>query len=713
MAGSYFGFYRCAEIMRNLSLSFASKEPSLSVRHVSVRERMSSLFEVCVLAASERDDLDLDGIVGKAAGFKVEWGTTQPFSPARVWAGLCADMEQVKAEPTGLSTYRLRIVPWLFRTTLRSSSRVFQHLTIPDIVLRILGEWEIHPEILLGARYPAYEVRVQYGETDFAFLSRLLEEAGISFYFTHGEESGRPGAELSRLVLSDAPQNNGSRRGPPILYADNPNEAAGREFVTEVGVRHEVRPGRVIVRDVDFRTRPDVRLFAEAEGGAGDELRCEQFPVLPAAFVVEPGKGGETPVADDRGTARVDLAEAKALAARSLERERCGRRSVRFRTNVLDLAPGAVFSMTHHPREDLAPDRRLLIVASTFEGDHDGEWTVHGDAVFTTEPYRPARLTGKPCVAGVQSAIVVGPPGDEIHTDEFGRVRVQFPWDREGRFDGASSCWIRVSQGWAGGGYGMMAIPRVGQEVLVEFCHGDPDRPVIVGRVYNSTARVPYPLPAEKTKSGWKTASSPGLDGYNELSFDDAKGREVLHLHAQRDYTEVIRRDQRSTVLGNRSASVTGGDAVTVGGSQSTSIGKGQRQTIGEDQTSTVGKSRTSIVGTSDAIDVGDSQSVTVGGGVGYTITKDQNVHITNGVASIRITPSGIFIDAQGDLEIAAGGVLKLSGKEVQIDGTPNVFINSTGAKAPAVVTLGEARKPGGPGSGAPAGKAEGGGAER
>ncbi|AUX35510.1 MULTISPECIES: type VI secretion system Vgr family protein [Sorangium] len=501
-----------------------------------------------------------------------------------------------------------------------------------------------------------------------------------------------------------------SRRRPPIPYADNPNEAAGREFMTEVVVRNEMRPGRVTLRGVDFRTRPDVQLFAEAEVGAGDELRYEQFPVLPAAFVIEPGKGGETPVADDRGIARVDLAEAKALATRSLERERSGRRSVRFRTNVLDLAPGAVFSMTHHPREDLAPDRGLLVVASTFEGDHDGEWTVHGEAVFTSEPYRPARLTGKPCVAGVQSAIVVGPPGEEIHTDEFGRVRVQFPWDREGRFDDASSCWIRVSQGWAGVGYGMMAIPRVGQEVLVEFCHGDPDRPVIVGRVHNSTARVPYPLPAGKTKSGWKTASSPGLDGYNELSFDDAKGRELLHLHAQRDYTEVIRRDQRSTVLGNRSASVTGGDAVTVGGSQSTSIGKSQSQTIGENQTSTVGKSRTSIIGTSDAIDAGESQSVTVGGSVGYTITKDRTVHITNGVASIRITPSGIFIDAQGDLEISAGGVLKLSGKEVQIDGTPNVFINSTGAKAPSVATIGEARHPGGPGSSAPAGKGEGNG---
>ncbi|WP_437980740.1 type VI secretion system Vgr family protein [Sorangium sp. So ce117] len=694
--------------MPNLALSFASKEASLSVRRFSVQERMSSLFEVSVLAVSGRDDLDLDGLVGKAAAFKVESGTVHPLSPARVWAGLCADMEQVKAESTGLSTYQLRIVPWLFRTTLRSNSRIFQHLTIPEIVLRILGEWEIQPAVLLGAKYPTYEYRVQYGETDFAFLSRLLEEAGISYYFAHDAENEGEGTALSRLILSDAPQNDEARRGPPIPYADNPNEAARREFVTEVVVRHEVRPARVTLRDVDFRTRPDVRLVADAEMGAGDELRYEQFPAHPAAFVVEGGKGGESPVADDRGIARVDLAEAKALAARSLERERSGRRSVRFRTNVLDLAPGTVFSITHHPREELARDRGLLVVASTFEGDHDGEWTTRGDAVFTSEPYRPASQTAKPCVAGVQSAIVVGPPGEEIHTDEFGRVRVQFPWDREGRSDDTSSCWIRVSQGWAGGGYGMMVIPRVGQEVLVEFCHGDPDRPVIVGRLYNSTMRVPYSLPAEKTKSGWKSASSPGPDGYNELSFDDAKGREVLHLHAQRDYTEVIRRDQRSTVLGNRSASVTDGDAVTVGGSQSTSIGKSHSQTIGEHQTSTVGKGRTSIVGTSDALDAGESQSVTVGGGVGYTITKDQTVHITNGVASIRITPSGIFIDAQGDLEISAGGVLKLSGKEVQIDGTPNVFINSTGAKAPSVATIGEAREPGRPGSSAPAGKGEG-----
>ncbi|WP_437937837.1 type VI secretion system Vgr family protein [Sorangium sp. So ce341] len=684
--------------MSRLSLSFASKEESLSVRRFSVREQISSLFEVSILAVSEIEDLDLDSLVGKAAAFKAESAVLHSVVPARVWAGLCAQMEQVQVEPTGLSTYRLRIVPLLFRATLRRNSRIFQHMTIPDIVLLVLKEWEIEPEVALGAKYPTHEYRVQYGETDYAFICRLLEEAGISFYFSHRADGGRMGAELTRLVLSDAPQRREPRSGAPIAYVDNPNRSSGREYVSELVVSHEVRPGHVTLRDFDFRTRPDVQLFAEAREGLEDELRYEQYHYVPGAFVVEPGKGGDTPVADDRGVARVDIKEAEALAARSLEGERGGRRAVRYRTNALDLCPGVVLSLGGHPRKELAPDQALLVVASTFEGDHSGEWAMTGEAVFAQQPYRPARRTPKPRVVGVQSAIVVGPPGEEIHTDEFGRVRVQFHWDREGRFSDASSCWIRVSQGWAGSRYGLVAIPRVGQEVLVDFFDGDPDRPVIVGRVFNSTTRVPYTLPAEKTKSGWKSDSSPGSGGFNELSFDDAAGRELIHVQAQRDYAEIIKRDQRSTVLSNRSASVTGADAVTVGGSQSFNVVKSQSHTIGEQQINNIGEGRTSIVGTSDAVDAGDSQSVTVGDGVGYTINKDKTVQITNGVASIKITPEGIFIDAQGKLEISAGGLLKLSGAEVQIDGGPNVLINTTSAKAPAVATIGKARAPSAPG---------------
>ncbi|WP_437599751.1 type VI secretion system tip protein TssI/VgrG [Sorangium sp. So ce590] len=688
--------------MPRLSLSFASKEESLSVRRFAVREQMSSLFEVSILAVSELEDLDLDSIVGKAAAFKVESAVLQSVVPSRVWAGLCSHMEQVQAEPTGLSTYRLRIVPLLFRATLRRNNRIFQHMTAPDIALLMLKEWDIEPEVKLSAKYPAYEYRVQYGETDFAFMCRLLEEAGIAFHFAHRPGSGM-GAELTRLVLSDAPQRNEPRSEAPIAYVENPNRAAGREYVSEVMVSHEVRPGHVTLRDFDFRMRPDYQLFAEAKEGLEDELRYEHYHYLPGAFVVEPGKGGDTPVADDRGVARVDMKEAEGLATRSLESERRGRRSVQYRTNALDLCPGVVLSIGQHPRKDLGPGQALLVVASTFEGEHDGEWTTTGEAVFAEHPYRPARRTPRPRVVGVQSAIVVGPPGEEIHTDEFGRVRVQFHWDREGRFSDASSCWIRVSQSWAGSRYGFMAIPRVGQEVLVDFFDGDPDRPVIVGRVHNNTTRVPYPLPAEKTKSGWKSDSSPGSGGFNELSFDDAAGRELIHVQAQRDYSEVIKHDQRSTVLSNRSASVTGGDSVTVGGSQSSSVIKDQSHTIGEQQINNIGAGRTSIIRTSDAVDAGDSQSVTVGDGVGYTINKDRTVQITNGVASIRITPEGIFIDANGNLEISAGGLLKLSGAEVQIDGGPNVFINSTSAKAPSVATIGKARAPsapGGPGSG-------------
>ncbi|MEO5727439.1 MAG: type VI secretion system tip protein TssI/VgrG, partial [Byssovorax sp.] len=357
-----------------------------------------------------------------------------------------------------------------------------------------------------------------------------------------------------------------------------------------------------------------------------------------------------------------------------------------------------------HPRGDIA-DKKLLVINSSLEGEPGTEWTMKGESVYTDVTYRPQRLTPRPRVQGVQSAVVVGPPGQEIYVDEFGRVRVQFHWDREGSYDDDSTAWVRVSQGWAGAGYGFLNLPRVGQEVLVEFFEGDPDRPVITGRVFSYTRRVLYKLPDDKTKSGWKTESSPGAGGFNELSFEDAAGREVVHFQAQKDFTELVKNDQSSTVLNNRSASITANDSMTVGGSQSFSVGQSQSHTIGKSQKNDVGESRISTIGQADTIDAGDTISGTVGpDGVGYTFNKDKTITITNSLASIVFKADGsLSLDAKGDFNITADGTLRLSGQQVLIDGKPNVYVNCAGAISANVPTLAEARAPkppGGPGSG-------------
>lgn len=525
-----------------LALWFAGSDDSLSVRRFSIREGLSQLFEVSAVALSPNSDIDLDAIVGRPASFQLQSGLAHAASPARAWTGICSLLEQIRTEPHGLSTYQVRIVPALWLLTQRRGYRVFQHSTIPDIVSSILQEWSIPATWRIDrAAYPRLEYRVAYDETDFAFVSRLLEEAGISYFFADD------GDGHAQLVLADEPQAREPRAGGPIRHVDNPNQAAEREHVTEVRIAREIGPGRLTIRGFDFRRKVDVPLVAEAPHVSGPEQRLERHVYAPGAFLAEGGKPADTPVADDKGAVRADEKVGLLRATRLLDAERGASRRIAFRTNVVDLAPGTVFSIDGHAREDLGPTRALLATELHLEGDPTTEWTLSGRAVLADRPHRPLHKTPKPHVSSVQSAVVVGPRGEDIHTDELGRVRVQFHWDREGRLDENSSCWIRVSQGWAGGGFGLLALPRVGHEVVVGFFEGDPDQPVIVGRIFNGGSRIPYKLPEHRTVSAFRTATSPATGGYSELRFDDARGAELLHVQAERDLTKIVKLDETET----------------------------------------------------------------------------------------------------------------------------------------------------------------------
>ncbi|HZF51479.1 MAG TPA: type VI secretion system tip protein TssI/VgrG [Polyangiaceae bacterium] len=526
--------------MSILDLWFASGESTLAVRSFKTVERMFDLFEVTVVALSPNEDVDLDAIVGKPAAFYMAAGALHLARDGRRFAGICSHMEQLKPEVKGVSTYQLRIVPALWQLTQRRNHRTFQHMSVPEIADQLLDEWRIERAWAVDrSQHPRLELRVQYGETDYDFLRRMLEEAGIAFYFRDGEDD-----KGATLVLQERPDRSEPRGGEPIHYVDNPNEAAEREFVTEVRVTQEVRTGRVTIRDHDFRRSPEYKLQGQSSAPAPEHL-LEQHTYAPGAFLVEGGKPGGTPVADDKGVARHDDQAGQGLAERRLEGLRASRRLVSFRTNAPDLHPGVVFAISGHPRAELAPEHPLLALELSMEGTSTGAWTYEGRAGFSEVPYRPPQATPKPQIHGVESAIVVGPRGEEIHTDEFARVRVQFHWDRYADFSDKSSCWVRVSQGWAGSAFGMIAIPRVGQEVLVAFLGGNPDHPVVVGRLYNSTSPVPYKLPENKTVSGWKSDSTPGSNGYNEIRFDDARGRELVAIQAERNLEKVVKIDEK------------------------------------------------------------------------------------------------------------------------------------------------------------------------
>ncbi|NUP12110.1 MAG: type VI secretion system tip protein VgrG [Polyangiaceae bacterium] len=646
-------------------IALARGEHSLDVRAFTVREGLSQLFEVDLTVRTPDHDLDLDTIVTAGAAFRVDAEIAPGSFQTRTFNGICSTASMIRVEPEGLSTYSMRIVPSLWRATLRDNCRIFQHVTIPDIVLQVLKELAIEPRLELRAKYPALEYCVQYRETDFAFVSRLLEAAGITYCFAKDppkDDTTEWKAENeTRLVLTDRPEmppsasDSSPRR---VRFTDSVHRDVHQTFVTKVRLRQDARPGAVTVRSHDFRVPPDRPLVAEGKvKGRDSEVAYERYSFEPGVFVYEPGGASSTPAADDRGIARYDAEEAKKLAERRLVAERAGRRRVDLASNLLELAPGTVFGIDGHPRTDISATSGLLVATSKLSGDRN-EWTYEIEALFAADPYVPPRKTPKPHISGVQSAVVCGPRDTEIHTDEYGRCRVQFHWDRENKLDEKSSCWMRVSQGWAGSAYGLTAIPRVGQEVLVEFFEGDPDQPVIVGRVFNAANPVPYKLPAHKTRSGWKSSSSKGANGFNELMFEDAKGQELIHLQAEKNYTEVVKNGYASTVLGNKTTSVGASETWTVGAHQTSNIGGTQIARVGEQQITHVGADRATFVGRMDLVSAMEAHTTVVGpNGCGIQIRHDEIVLTTGAGATITLKGGAIFLDAVLGIQLTGGRI--------------------------------------------------------
>lgn len=551
--------------MSNAQISLESGV-ALDVRSFAVHEALSASFQIDVLAMGD-DDVDLRSISGRPASF----GLAGP-SGARIWTGVCARASQTDVEPDGLSSYAIQIVPVFWLLSHRRNHRMFQHMSVPDIARKVLGEWRLPFDLRVDeGAHPVREFCVQYGETDHDFLRRLLVDAGISFFFTTPE-----GERETRMVLTDTPTSAPPREKPlPFLRSASLGEKI--EHVTSVNVGHNVRPGRAVFRDFDFR-RPGFPLAGAHSGsGGGPESMLEEYFYSPGTTTVKgDGAGSTTPFGDSAGAYRASEKEAASRAQRHVEAMRAAATRVSFSTSASNVSAGTVFSMTGHPHPDLAGGKHLLVVSSFITGDVDDDWNAGGEAVPADAPYRPlltssspsdAHRSGedgafkplskadKPRVYGLQSAVVVGPKNEDIHVDEHGRVRIQFPWDREAKGDDTGSCWVRVAQQWAGPGFGMVAHPRVGQEVLVGFLEGDPDLPVVVGRMFDTTSPLPYAVPEHKTRTTLKSSSK---NGGNEITLDDRADSELFYLEATRDLHKIVKKDELEQTRGNRHLTVEG-----------------------------------------------------------------------------------------------------------------------------------------------------------
>lgn len=572
--------------------------------------------------------------------------------------GLVARIERGEYDGHKMNYY-LRVHPPFWRSSLRENFRHFQQQDIQSIIQHLLDDNRVmQTAYLLGEPHPAREFCVQYGETDFGFLCRLLAEEGIFFY----EEHAREGKDQP-LVFCDKvyylPE------AFPLPFNPEPRTTE-TECISQFRHSAQIRPAYVISKDYTFK-----------------------YPDWPGRFRHNAaslnGQRNQYEVMDYPGRFK-DEQHGRDFTRYQMEGWRNDAEIARGCSNSPKLWPGTRFTLTDHPADDL--NREWQVIASELHGEQPqavpgsrGQGTTLVNtfqAIPADKTWRPTPQP-KPKVDGPQPAVVTGPEGEEIFCDEHGRVRVKFLWDRYHKQDENSSCWIRVSQPWAGTGFGHLAIPRVGQEVIVDFLNGDPDQPLIMGRTYHEKNRSPGDLPGTKTQTTIRTQTYRG-EGFNELRFEDATNREQVYMHAQKDHVTEILHDESHTIGNNRAKSVGVDQQETIGQDKKTDVGRDHYETIGrnsvvrvvQDQEIEVDRNRTLVVNSSerkkifaDSLDdIGGNKTVVIQGvkdeTVNTKIFSQTNKYIMHAGERLVIAGPG------GSLTIDGGGVT-IKAKKLQI----------------------------------------------
>ena len=628
----------------HFSLSIDGVEHDLQVLEFKGREAISQPYAFDVELISERPDLDLENLLHQRAFLAFDQNG----------AGIHGLIHRIAQGESGkrMTRYRLTLVPQLTYLAHRTNQRIFQHLTVEKIIGQVLEEHGIQADAYqfqLGSLYPEREYCVQYDESDLHFVQRLCEEEGIHYHFQHSSEGH---------VLTFGDDQTVFPRLAPLAYQQDTGLVADDPVIKHFGVRVETRTSQVTRRDYDFE-KPRLQLEAKADGDAQPKLEDYDYP------------GRYT-----------DRERGKHLAKRALERHRHDFELAQGDGDSPTLVSGHFLDLTDHPRE--AWNQLWLLTEVLHEGKQPqvleesvldlpspsgrgaGGDGAPGDTDFhqgyrnrfTATPwnvsFRPQLAHPKPRILGSQSAVVTGPAGEEIHCDEYGRVKVQFFWDREGQADEKTSCWLRVSSSWAGDRYGAITIPRIGMEVLVTFLEGDPDQPLVTGCLYHAEHVLPYDLPANKTRSVFKTLSSPGGSSYNELRIEDRKGAEQIYLHAQRDWDENIEHDQK----------------IRVGHERHDTVEANAYSHFKAEEHRTTHADRKTEIKANDHLTVGDSQHIKLGNG--QFIQAGQEIHLSSGLK--------VVLEAGSELTLKGGGsFIKLDGGGVTLVG-PVIKINSGGA---------------------------------
>jgi type VI secretion system secreted protein VgrG len=596
------------------------------------REGISQLFKFDLDLFSEKNDVNFKQIVGQSVTIRV---LLSDGSTERYFNGVVSRFAQ-SASSTRFTNYQLEMVPWLWFLTRNADCQIFQNMTIPDIIQKIFKDagFSDFKNSLTGSYQPR-EYCVQYRETDFNFVSRLMEQYGIFYYFEH--EDGK-----HTLVLADSSSvHTACPNQETASYNQTSGDLDSEDVVTAWHIEQELRTGKYSVTDYNFET-PKTSLMANDP------------------TVVDLSKSSSFELYDYPGD-HLTQSDGGDVAKLRMQEEEASHYVITGSSVCRAFTSGYKFDLTDHYRDDandtyvLTEVQHVASVGSYAQGA--SEAPAHYSNNFTCipfkVPYRPARVTPRPFVQGPQTALVVGKSGEEIWVDKYGRIKVQFYWDRLGQKDENSSCWIRVSQPWAGQGWGAMWIPRMGQEVIVSFVEGDPDRPLITGRVYNADQTVPYTLPDHQTVSTFMSKSSKGggSANYNELRFEDKDGKEQIFINAERDMDQRVEVDSREFVGSNRH--------LNVGANQTEKIGADKHLTIAGNHVESIGKNMSLTVGTDLMESIGNDQHLNVANNLQENIGTD--VHRNIGSNRIENIGSNFSLNIGGNRAEAVGGNLDLS----------------------------------------------------
>lgn len=621
----------------SFSLQVHGVQTDLQVLRFKGAEALSCPYSFHLELVSEDPSLDLESLLHKLATLRVG-------NDEQCFHGQVASVAQADSGRR-LTHYRLELVPRLASLAHCRNLRIFQQQNVPQIIAGVLKAHGILADAYVFRLGPTpYEKReycTQYDETDLAFVQRLCEEEGLHYHFEHS-------ADAHLLVFGDE-QSAFPRLARPTPFAPHSGQVAQQPVVSQFGARVAARTGRVSRRDYD-PLKPKLLLEAQHQ------------PELPVP----------QPDLEDYGYPGyfTDRERGRQLSQRALEGHRADYLQAEGASDQPALRCGHFFTLEDHPRTTW--NALWLLAEVTHEG-HQPQVLEEADASAAGEawqgyrntfkalpwgtPYRPPAPSPRPRVHGAQTARVTGPQGEEIHCDRLGRIKVQFHWDRDGRLDEKSSCWLRVASQWAGNQYGGLVIPRVGMEVLVSFLDGNPDRPLVTGCLYHAEHQPPYELPANKTRSVFKTCSSPAAEGHNELRIEDRAGQEQIYIHAQRDWEQRIGHDQRSHVGHERHDTVLADVHSEYHAQQHRTVHGDRKTELRGDDHLTVANSRHITLGQALLVEAG--QEIHLSAGKRLVLDAGSEVVLRAGGGFVRIAAGGVtvggslYVDSSG--QVAAG----------------------------------------------------------